>query len=102
MITVLETFLTTGEGNITQAVSEGAVMFFNVPVTERVRLKKELQRLYKTRSKLSHGENTIILAEDLFQLEDIAKSFLGAMIAHREEFRTKDDLQRTLEKERLS
>jgi hypothetical protein len=100
MITVLETFLTTGEGNITQAVSEGAVMFF--PVTERVRLKKELQRLYKTRSKLSHGENNIILAEDLFQLEDIAKSFLGAMIAHREEFRTKDDLQRTLEKERLS
>ena len=79
MITVLETFLTTGEGNITQAVSEGAVMFFNVPVTERVRLKKELQRLYKTRSKLSHGENNIILAEDLFQLEDIAKSFLGAI-----------------------
>ena len=31
MITVLETFLTSGEGNITQAVSEGAVIFF--PVT---------------------------------------------------------------------
>jgi hypothetical protein len=102
MVCVLEAFLTTGDGNITQAVSEGAVMFFCVPVDERVRLKKELQRLYKIRSKVSHGERTIILPHDLFQLEDIVKSFLGAMIARRHEFRTKDDLHRMLEQQRLT
>jgi hypothetical protein len=38
-----------------------------IPVAERVRLKKELQQHYKTRSKLSHGEHVEILADDLYQ-----------------------------------
>lgn len=67
-------------------------MFFAVPVAERVRLKKELQQHYKTRSKLSHGEQVEILAEDLYKLDDLIRSFLFAMIDCRDRFRSKQDL----------
>jgi hypothetical protein len=102
LVTCLETFLSTGEGNITQNVAEGVVMFFAVHVSERIRLKKELQRLYKIRSKLSHGEHAATVPEDLYLLEDLVKSFLLAMIEHRDQFRSKQDLLTMLEQERLS
>lgn len=101
LVTCLETFLSTGEGNITQNVAEGVVMFFAVSVSERVRLKKELQRLYGTRSKLSHGVHTEILPDDLYLLDDLTKCFLVAMIEHREKFHSKQDLLRFLEQQRL-
>ena len=41
--------------------------FFAVPVAERLGLKKELQQLYKIRSKLSHGGLVDILPEDLYR-----------------------------------
>jgi hypothetical protein len=82
-------------------VTEGVVMFFAIPVGERLRLKKELQRLYRTRSKLSHGEHTEILPDDLYLLEDLAKSFLVAMIECRDKFRSKQELLSFLERERL-
>lgn len=101
LVTCFETFLTTGDGNITQSVTEGVVMFFSIPVGERLRLKKELQRLYRTRSRLSHGEHTEILPDDLYLLEDLAKSFLVAMIECRDKFRSKQELLSFLERERL-
>jgi hypothetical protein len=66
-----------------------------------VRLKKELQRLYGTRSKLSHGVHTEILPDDLYLLDDLTKCFLVAMIEHREKFHSKQDLLRFLEQQRL-
>jgi hypothetical protein len=102
LVTCLETFLSTGDGNITQGVAEGVVMFFAVPVAERVRLKKELQRHYKTRSKLSHGEHAEILADDLYQLDDLVKNFLVAMIDCRDRFQSKQDLLTFLETQRLT
>ena len=102
LVRCLETFLTTGEGNITQSVAEGVVMFFAVPVAERLRLKKGLQDLYKIRSKLSHGEHVDILPDDLYQLDDLTKSFLIAMIDFRDRFQSRQDLLKYLEAQRLS
>jgi hypothetical protein len=102
LVTCLETFLSTGDGNITQGVAEGVVMFFAVPVAERVRLKKELQQHYKTRSKISHGEHAEILADELYQLDDLVRSFLVAMIDCRDRFQSKQDLLRFLETQRLT
>lgn len=102
LVRCLETFLTTGDGNITQSVAEGVVMFFAVPVAERLRLKKELQQLYKIRSKLSHGEHVDILPEDLYQLDDLTKSFLIAMIDFRDRFQSRQDLLKYLEAQRLA
>ena len=102
LVRCLETFLTTGDGNITQSVAEGVVMFFGISVAERLRLKKELQQLYKIRSKLSHGEHVDILADDLYQLEDLTKSFLIAMVDHRNRFQSRQDLQKFLEAQRLA
>ena len=101
LVRCLETFLTTGDGNITQSVAEGVVMFFAVPVAERLRLKKELQQLYKIRSRLSHGEHVDILPDDLYQLDDLTKSFLIAMIDSRGHFQTRQDLLKDLEARRL-
>jgi hypothetical protein len=102
LVRCVETFLTTGDGNITQSVSEGVVMFFDVPFSERLRLKKELHQLYKIRSKLSHGEHIEILADDLYQLDDLAKNFLIAMIEHRDRFQSREDLLKYLEERRLA
>jgi hypothetical protein len=102
LVRCLETFLTTGDGNITRSVAEGVVMFFAVPVTERVRLKKELQQLCKIRSKLSHGEHSEIIADDLYQLDDLVRSFLAAMIDYCDRFQSKQDLLRFLETQRLA
>jgi hypothetical protein len=77
-------------------------MFFAVPVAERLRLKKELQQLYKIRSKLSHGEHVDILPEDLYQLDDLTKSFLIAMIDFRDRFQSRQDVLKYLEAQRLA
>lgn len=102
LVRCLETFLSAGDGNITQNVAEGVVMFFAVPVAERVRLKKELQQHYKTRSKLSHGEHVEILGDDLYQLDDLVRSFLFAMVDCRDRFQSKKDLLGFLEAQRLA
>jgi hypothetical protein len=102
LMMALEAFLTVGDAPINQSVAEGVVIFLAVPLAERVRLKKELQRLYRLRSKLAHGEHTGVPVSDLCLLEDLTRSFLTAMIQQRNEFNSKEELLATLEKRRLS
>jgi hypothetical protein len=98
----LEAFLTVGDGPINQSVAEGVVIFLAVPVEERIRLKKELQRLYRYRSRIAHGEQTSIPFPDLCLLEDLTKTFLLAMLQRRERFASKEALLAALEARRLS
>ena len=102
LMMTLEAFLTVGDAPINQSIAEGVVIFLAVPVVERVRLKKELQRLYRYRSKLAHGEQTSIPFPDLCLLEDLTKSFLIAMVQHRDQFVSKETLLAALEARRLS
>ena len=92
LIMTLEAFLTVGDAPINQSVAEGVVIFLAVPVAERVRLKKEIQRCYRLRSKLTHGEQTSVPHPDLCLCEDLTKTFLIAMIQHRNQFASKDEL----------
>jgi len=102
LMMTLEAFLTVGDAPINQSVAEGVVVFLAVPVAERVRLKKELQRCYRLRSKLAHGEQTSVPLPDLCLLEDLTKSFLVAMIQSRNQFASKDAFLAALEARRLS
>jgi hypothetical protein len=102
LIMTLEAFLTVGDAPISQSVAEGVVIFLAVPVAERVRLKKELQRFYKLRSKLAHGEQTSVPPTDLYTLEDLTRTFLLAMIQHRNAYASKEGYLAALEARRLS
>jgi hypothetical protein len=102
LIMTLEAFLTVGDAPISQSVAEGVVIFLAVPVAERVRLKKELQRFYKLRSKLAHGEQTSVPPTDLYVLEDLTRTFLLAMIQHRNAYASKEAFLAALEARRLS
>ena len=98
----LEAFLTVGDAPINQSVAEGVVIFLVIPVEERVRLKKELQRLYRYCSKIAHGEQANVPFPDLCLLEDLTKTFLLAMLQHREQFASKEAFLAALEARRLS
>ena len=52
-------------------------------------------------SKIAHGEQTIIPFPDLCLLEDLTKTFLVAMVQHRDEFALKQTLLAALEGRRL-
>ena len=102
LIMTLEAFLTVGDAPITQSVAERVVIFLAVPVAERVRLKKELQRFYKLRDKLAHGEQASVPPTDPYVLEDLTRTFLLAMIHHRNAYASKEAFLAALEAGRLS
>jgi len=102
LMMTLEAFLTVGDAPINQSVAEGVVIFLAVPVAERVRLKNELQRLYRLRSKIAHGDQTTVPPDQLCLLEDLTKTFLVAMIQHRNQFASKQAFLDALEERRLS
>jgi hypothetical protein len=102
-IVALESFLSDGNGPISQRVAEGTVIFLRRSIEERVRLRRELLRFYGLRSKIAHGEEVdTIQPSDVWLLEDIVKEFILAMIAHRSQFETKHALRDFLERRRLS
>lgn len=75
LMMTLEAFLTVGDAPINQSVAEGVVIFLAVPVAERVRLKKELQRCYRTRSKIAHGEQASVPFQTCASLKTSPKRF---------------------------
>jgi hypothetical protein len=91
LTTVLEIFLTQGGAPITNQIDEGVVMFFDLSIDERRKLKGEL------RSKISHSGSSAILVFDHLSLRRIVRDFLSSMIRNRGEFEGKKALLTYLE-----
>jgi hypothetical protein len=74
---------------------------FGCPPRTRKQLKRDLQRLYGLRSKISHSGSRSVLYSDFYRLHEIARGFIAAMITYRNDFRTKEDLLQWLDERRL-
>jgi len=98
----LEAFLNEKGIAISDSVSEGTVTFLRVAIEERLRLKKELKRIYGFRSQISHGEKIKDLqSADVQLLERTVIAFITEMIMKRDEFQSKHDLLSYLERKRI-
>lgn len=102
LMMTLECFLSSSESPVVQSIAESVPVFFDIGVARRLEMKKELQRLYKFRSKIAHGEWIEVLPGDVASLDEIVQSFLLALIGQRGEIRDKKHLLAILEQRRLS
>jgi hypothetical protein len=90
LVICLETFLTRerdGRG-ITNAISEGVAWVLGQNSAERQALRKEMKKLYRERSSITHTGQQDDLADDLLLLRERVKAFLRAMVQRRNEFKT--------------
>jgi hypothetical protein len=102
LMTVLESFLTSGERPVAVHIAESVVMFFQMGVAERLKLRDRIKDLYGLRSKVTHSGSKAIAASEVFELRTIVRDFLAAMIGESSSWKTKKDLLDGLTRRRMS
>lgn len=103
LITAIETLLTPRDGNpIGTAIAEGVAIILTKGVDNRKSLKKEVQRLYRLRSAVSHGGKKEILDEDFKSLREIVHSLIIEVINMDASFQSQIDLLSWIEEQKFS
>jgi hypothetical protein len=102
LITAIETLLTPRDGNpIGTAIAEGIVMILTTGLESRKNLKKEVQRLYRMRSAVSHGGNKEILDSDYKTLRQIVFSLIIELLNMDIKFESQQSLLSWIEEQKL-
>lgn len=102
LTTCLEVFFTPEGGDpISNSIAEGVAFILSKELTERKRLKDRVKKLYKFRSKISHGGHSPILTRDVIELKSIAMKLLVRMVDRSKDFSHRQDLVNWLEDQKL-
>lgn len=102
LITAIETLLTPRDGNpIGSAIAEGIAIILTKGVENRRKLKKEVQRLYKMRSAVSHGGIKEILDADYKTLIRIVLSLIIEILNMENHFNSQTDLLSWIEEQKF-
>jgi hypothetical protein len=103
LITAIETLLTPRDGNpIGTAIAEGIAIILTTGLDNRKSLKKEVQRLYRMRSAVSHGGNKEILDSDYKTLRQIVFSLIIELLNMDIKFESQQSLLSWIEDQKLS
>lgn len=103
LVTCVETFLTPRDGNpIGTAIAEGIAILLATGVDNRRAMKKEVKRLYRLRSGVSHGGKKAVLDSDVETLQGIAGSLAMSLISRRTEWNSQAELLRWIEDQKFA
>ena len=103
MITCLETLLTPRDGNpIGTAIAEGVAILIRTGYEDRIILKNKVQKIYRSRSAVSHGGKKEIFESDVKELREISRTLIKTMIKRKDKFKSQKELLKWIEKLRLS
>lgn len=87
--TSIECFFETKDKPIAKTLSEGMAFIFQDDYERRIELKKEMNRLYNLRSKISHGGIKEITEEDVGQLRHLSFVLIDFAIIYKDIFISK-------------